>query len=48
MPLAFFNLGSVESLLDLKIYQLKQLTQSINDDDIRNMYYGIKGIPIKQ
>lgn len=46
MPLAFHSLGSVDSLLNLKIHELKQLSISINDEEVRDMYYGIKGIPI--
>ena len=46
MPLSFHGLGSVDSILNLKIHEIRQLALSINDEDVRNMYYSIKGIPI--
>ena len=46
MPLSFHGLGSVESLMDLKMYQLKQLCISMNDEEVRKNYYNIRGIPV--
>ena len=47
IPLSFYGLGSINDLLNMKIYEIKQLRYSINDKSIIKLHYDIIGIPLK-
>lgn len=38
IPLSLYGLGSVESLLNLKMYQLYELHNSMNDENIVSLF----------
>lgn len=48
IPLSFYNLGSVNDLLNMKQYELKQLRSCLKDKSIIKLHYDIIGIPLKQ
>lgn len=44
IPLAFFGLGSVDSLLNLKRHEIKQLERSLQDEDLIQMYHNLHSL----
>ena len=44
IPLAFFGLGSVESLLNLKRYEIKQLERNLQDEELITMYHNLHSL----
>ena len=44
IPLAFFGLGSVDSLLNLKRHELKQLARSLQDEELQTMYHQLHSL----
>lgn len=47
MYLSFYGLGSVKSLLSLKMYELHELKRCLKDDDIKEKYYNMRGLTLK-
>lgn len=47
IPLSFYGFGSINDLLNMKRYELKQLDRCIQDEEIIKMHYEIIGVPIK-
>jgi hypothetical protein len=46
IPFAYRGLGSVESLLNLKMYELKGIKNLISDDDLEKFFAMTHGIPV--
>lgn len=44
IPLAYRGLGSVESLLNLKMYILEELKDAIADENLENMFKVLHGL----
>ena len=44
VPLSLYGLGSVESLMRLKIYQLYELKNTMADEEIVELYKTLKGL----
>lgn len=46
IPLSYRGLGSVESLLNLKLYILEELKAGIQNDELENMFKALHGLKI--
>ena len=47
VPLSFYGLGNVNSLLNLKRYELEELRYCLRDDNTRKLHHFLHNIPIK-
>lgn len=47
IPLSYRGLGSVDSLLNLKKYEIEVLKESVNNEDLDKLYMVLHGIPVK-
>ncbi|MBR4396606.1 MAG: hypothetical protein IKS48_07375 [Eubacterium sp.] len=44
IPLCFYNLGTAESILNMKMYEIQKLKDCIGDHDIKELYYSMRGL----
>lgn len=47
LPLSFFALGNADTLLNMKMYELEQLRNCMEDKDNRKFFYLTRGIEIE-
>ena len=47
IPLAYYNLGSVDSLLNLKLYELRTLNNSLKDEELTEMFAVLNHLQLK-
>ena len=47
VPLSFYGLGSVDSLLALKRYEIEELRYCLRDEDTRKLHHFLHNIPVK-
>ena len=46
LPLCFYGIGSVSQILSMKMWEIRETLNCLNDEEVKEIYKSVKGLSL--